>query len=89
MSEIFELQSFNNVSSKQLEQGYEKRDFLTLCLAIQNFCEIPVLCDRRVSKVEMCVLKPCVCTMGISVMAVSFVSVKVHNKKKEKKNQLL
>lgn len=89
MSEIFELQSFNNVSANSQKKDMKKRDFLTLCLAIQNFCEIPVLCDRRVSKVEMCVLKPCVCTMGISVMAVSFVSVKVHNKKKEKKNQLL
>ena len=73
MSENFELQSFNNVSTNSY-----KRDFLTLLSDLEFLCSCSV---RRVSKVEMCVLKPCVCTMGISVMAVSFVSVKVHNKK--------
>ena len=64
-------------------QIVRKETFLTLLISDLEF-----LCScfvRRVSKVEMCVLKPCVCTMGISVMAVSFVSVKVHNKKKKRK----
>ena len=66
------------MANKHLQQFCPKLLTLIMSLFVSKEVDAGGYLPATASKVEMCIKAMCV---GISVMAVSFVSVKVHNKK--------